>query len=144
MTIDWANFTPWASLAGGILLGVASAIFILVNGRILGISGILGGLLGPKPGDAGWRIAFLLGMLAAPVTFAFIAPEGTLPVPRIDAGFGAIVAAGLMVGFGTRYGSGCTSGHGVCGLSRLSPRSLIATAAFMAAGFVTVFLIRHL
>lgn len=144
MSIDWANFTPWASLAGGVLLGVASAIFILVNGRILGISGILGGLLGPKPGDAGWRIAFLLGMLAAPVTFALIAPEGTLPVPRIDAGFGAVVAAGLMVGFGTRYGSGCTSGHGVCGLSRLSPRSLIATAAFMAAGFVTVFLIRHL
>jgi uncharacterized membrane protein YedE/YeeE len=144
MTIDWANFTPWASLAGGILLGLASAIFILVNGRILGISGILGGLLGPRPGDAGWRIAFLLGMLAAPVTFALIAPEGTLSAPRIDAGFGAVVVAGLLVGFGTRYGSGCTSGHGVCGLSRLSVRSLIATAAFMAAGFVTVFLIRHL
>ena len=144
MTIDWTHFTPWASLSGGILLGVASALFILVNGRILGISGILGGLLGPKPGDTGWRIAFLLGMLAVPITFALVAPQGFLPAPRIDAGFGAVVAAGLMVGFGTRYGSGCTSGHGVCGLSRLSPRSLVATATFMAAGFATVFLIRHL
>lgn len=143
MTIDWTHFTPWASLAGGVLLGVASALFILLNGRILGISGIIGGLLGPKPGDAGWRIAFLLGMLAAPITFLLIAPGDFLPERRIDAGFGAVVAAGLMVGFGTLYGSGCTSGHGVCGLSRMSPRSLVATATFMAAGFVTVFLIRH-
>lgn len=142
MNIDWSHFTPWASLAGGVLIGLASAAFILFNGRILGISGIVGGLLGPKPGDAGWRIAFLLGMLAAPVTFALLAP-GVASAPRIDAGYGALVAAGLLVGFGTRYGSGCTSGHGVCGLSRLSPRSLVATLAFMAAGFATVFLVRH-
>lgn len=143
MTIDWANFTPWASLSGGILLGVASAFFILVNGRVLGISGILGGLLPPKTGDAGWRIAFLLGMLAAPLVYGLVAPEGFVQAPTIDAGFATIVAAGLLVGLGTRYGSGCTSGHGVCGLSRLSPRSLVATLAFMGAGFVMVFVVRH-
>lgn len=144
MTLDWTHFTPWASLAGGVLLGVASALFILANGRILGISGIVGGLLGPRRGDVGWRVAFLLGMLAAPVTFFLLAPAGFPPAPRIEAGWGAIVAAGLLVGFGTRYGSGCTSGHGVCGLSRLSPRSLVATLAFMGSGFLTVFLLRHL
>lgn len=144
MTIDWANFTPWASLSGGILLGVASAFFILVNGRVLGISGILGGLLPPKSGDAGWRVAFLLGMLAAPLVYGILAPAGFVRAPRIDAGFATIVAAGLLVGLGTRYGSGCTSGHGVCGLSRLSPRSMIATLAFMGAGFAMVFLVRHI
>ena len=143
MSIDWTNFTPWASLSGGILLGVASALFILLNGRVLGISGILGGLLKPRSGDAGWRIAFLLGMLAAPLAYGRRAPEGFAQAPRIDAGYGAIVAAGLLVGLGTRYGSGCTSGHGVCGLSRLSPRSLVATLAFMGAGFVMVFVVRH-
>ena len=143
MTIDWANFTPWASLSGGILLGVASAFFILVNGRVLGISGILGGLLAPKKGDAGWRIAFLLGMLAAPLVYGLVAPEGFVKAPTIDAGFATIVAAGLLVGLGTRFGSGCTSGHGVCGLSRLSPRSLVATLAFMGAGFAMVFVVRH-
>jgi uncharacterized membrane protein YedE/YeeE len=143
MTIDWANFTPWASLSGGVLLGVASAMFILVNGRVLGISGILGGLLPPKAGDAGWRLAFLLGMLAAPLAYGVLAPAGFVQAPRIDAGLGAIVAAGLLVGLGTRYGSGCTSGHGVCGLSRLSPRSLVATLAFMGAGFAMVFVVRH-
>ena len=144
MTIDWPHFTPWTSLAGGVLIGVAAAVFVLANGRILGISGILGGLLEPKRNDAGWRVAFLLGMLAAPFSFALLAPAGWQSAPRIDAGYGAIVAAGLLVGFGTRQGSGCTSGHGVCGLSRLSPRSLVATLVFMAAGFVTVFLLRHL
>lgn len=144
MTIDWTHFTPWASLAGGLVLGLAAAVFILFSGRILGISGIVGGLLSPRAGDVGWRIAFLLGMLAAPVTFSWIAPAGLVPAPRIEAGYGAVVAAGLLVGFGTRLGSGCTSGHGVCGLSRLSPRSLVATLAFMGAGFLTVFLIRHL
>ena len=144
MTIDWTHFTPWASLAGGLVLGLAAAVFILFSGRILGISGIVGGLLSPRAGDAGWRIVFLLGMLAAPVTFSWIAPAGLVPAPRIEAGYGAVVAAGLLVGFGTRLGSGCTSGHGVCGLSRLSPRSLVATLAFMGAGFLTVFLIRHL
>jgi uncharacterized membrane protein YedE/YeeE len=143
MTIDWANFTPWASLSGGVLLGVASALFILVNGRVLGISGILGGLLPPKAGDASWRLAFLLGMLAAPLVYGVLAPAGFVQAPRIDAGLGAIVAAGLLVGLGTRYGSGCTSGHGVCGLSRLSPRSLVATGAFMGAGFAMVFVVRH-
>ena len=144
MTIDWTNFTPWASLAGGVLLGIASALFILANGRILGISGIVGGLLRPKSGDAGWRIAFLLGMLAAPVTLKWLAPAGFLSAPRIDASVTAVVVAGLLVGYGTRLGSGCTSGHGVCGLSRLSPRSLVATGTFMAAGFGIVFVIRHL
>ncbi|MDP2019158.1 YeeE/YedE family protein [Hydrogenophaga sp.] len=143
MNIDWANFTPWASLSGGILLGVASAFFILVNGRVLGISGILGGLLSPKAGDAGWRIAFLLGMFSAPLVYSWLAPAGFARAPTIDAGFAAVVAAGLLVGLGTRYGSGCTSGHGVCGLSRLSPRSLVATLAFMGAGFVMVFVVRH-
>ncbi len=144
MTIDWNHFTPWASLAGGILLGLASALFILVNGRILGISGILGGLLLPKGTDAGWRVAFLLGMLAAPVTLAWIAPADLITAPTIDAGYAAVVIAGLLVGYGTRLGSGCTSGHGVCGLSRLSPRSLLATGSFMAAGFAIVYVMRHL
>lgn len=143
MTLDWTHFTPWASLAGGVLLGLASAMFILLNGRILGISGILGGLLRPRAGDAGWRIAFLLGMLAAPATLALMAPQGLVSDARIDAGWGAVVVAGVLVGIGTRYAAGCTSGHGVCGLSRLSPRSLVATLAFMAAGFVTVYLLRH-
>ncbi|MBT9464441.1 YeeE/YedE family protein [Hydrogenophaga sp.] len=143
MNIDWANFTPWASLSGGILLGVASALFILVNGRVLGISGILGGLLSPKAGDAGWRITFLLGLFSAPLVVGWLAPAGFVKAPTIDAGFVAIVAAGLLVGLGTRYGSGCTSGHGVCGLSRLSPRSLVATLAFMGAGFAMVFVVRH-
>ncbi len=143
MNIDWVHFTPWASLGGGILLGVASALFILVNGRVLGISGILGGLLPPKVGDTGWRIAFLLGMLAAPMVYGLLAPAGFVQAPRIDAGSATIVAAGLLVGLGTRYGSGCTSGHGVCGLSRLSPRSMVATLAFMGAGFAMVFVVRH-
>jgi uncharacterized protein len=140
MTIDWTHFTPWASLAGGILLGLASALFILVNGRILGISGIVGGLMRPVKGDTGWRLAFLAGMLAAPLLYFVVAGP---TVPRIDAGWATVVVAGLLVGVGTRYGSGCTSGHGVCGLSRLSPRSLVATLAFMGAGFVTVYLARH-
>ena len=143
MTIDWAHFTPWASLAGGILLGIASALFILLNGRVLGISGILGGLLPPQRGDAGWRVSFLLGMAAAPVLWMWLAPAGTIQAPRIDAGYGLIAVAGVLVGIGTRYGSGCTSGHGVCGLSRLSPRSMVATACFMGVGFLTVYLTRH-
>ena len=140
MTIDWIHFTPWASLAGGVLLGLASAAFILLNGRILGISGIVGGLLRPAAGDVGWRLSFLLGLLAAPLLYLLVAGP---TAPRIDAGWTTVVVAGLLVGAGTRYGSGCTSGHGVCGLSRLSPRSLVATLAFMGAGFLTVFLVRH-
>lgn len=141
MTIDWNHFTPWASLAGGILLGLASALFILLNGRVLGISGIVGGLLRPRTGDAGWRVAFTAGLLVAPLVWGlFTAPAAA----RIEAGPALIVVAGLLVGWGTRYGSGCTSGHGVCGLSRLSPRSLVATLAFMGTGFATVFVVRHL
>lgn len=141
MTIDWTHFTPSVSLAGGLLLGLAAAAFILFNGRILGISGIVGGLLRPKAGDTSWRLSFIAGLLVAPAVWAlFAAPV----VPRIDAGPALLVVAGLMVGWGTRYGSGCTSGHGVCGLARLSPRSLVATAAFMATGFLAVFAVRHL
>jgi uncharacterized membrane protein YedE/YeeE len=137
MTIDWNHFTPWMSLAGGIVLGLASALFILFNGRVLGISGIVGGLLRPKTRDIVWRLSFLLGMLVAPSLYvAFIGPM----VATIDASWAMVIVAGLLVGIGTRYGSGCTSGHGVCGLSRMSPRSLVATLSFMAAGFITVFL----
>jgi uncharacterized membrane protein YedE/YeeE len=141
MNIDWNHFTPWSALAGGTLLGVAAALFVLLNGRVLGISGILGGLVKPQPGDAGWRIAFIAGLIAAPVLWRLFAP---LPVVRVDASLPVLVIAGLLVGWGTRYGSGCTSGHGVCGLARLSPRSLAATLAFMAAGFATVYVARHL
>ncbi len=144
MNLDWANFTPWSSLTGGIVLGIASALFILINGRILGISGILGGLLPPKLGDTTWRIAFLLGMFAAPTVFHAVVPVEYVTAPRIEATEWMIVVAGLLVGIGTRYASGCTSGHGVCGLSRLSPRSLVATGSFMSAGFVTVYVVRHL
>ena len=122
------------------MIGLASALFVLLNGRILGISGIVGGLLRPRAGDMGWRLAFLLGMLVAPGLYWLVVGPTQ---PRIDATWGMVVMAGLLVGVGTRYGSGCTSGHGVCGLSRMSPRSLVATLAFMGAGFVTVFLIRH-
>jgi uncharacterized membrane protein YedE/YeeE len=144
MNIDWAHFTLWASLSGGVILGLASAAFILINGRILGISGILGGLLPPKLGDTGWRVAFMLGLLAAPTVFHAIVPAQLITAPRIDASDWLVIAAGLLVGIGTRYASGCTSGHGVCGLSRLSPRSLLATASFMGAGFITVYVARHL
>jgi hypothetical protein len=144
MNIDWTHFTPWASLSGGIFLGVASALFVLLNGRILGISGILGGLLLPKPKDASWRITFLLGLFVSPLVMKALAPAKFLHAPRIDATMAMVVIAGLLVGIGTRYGSGCTSGHGVCGLSRLSPRSMAATGLFMAAGFATVFLIKHI
>ena len=141
MMIDTANFTPGLSLLGGILAGVASALFILNNGRIAGISGILGGLLNPRKDDVLWRIAFLLGLIAAPaITFMFI----PAPVVTIEAETVTLLIAGFLGGVGTRYGAGCTSGHGICGLSRLSPRSLIATLTFMAAGMAVVFVMRHL
>ncbi len=133
--IDWAHFTPWSSLAGGLLIGLAAAMLLLLNGRIAGISGIVGGLFTPRAADVAWRIAFVLGLLAAPILMK--------TAPRIEAGFGTLILAGLLVGLGTSYGSGCTSGHGVCGLSRLSPRSLVATVAFMLAGMATVFVVRH-
>ena len=141
MTIDWNAFTPGSALAGGVLIGIAAAMFALLNGRIAGISGIMGGLLKPATGDIAWRAAFLLGLIAAPLCYTLFAVP---PALQIDATYGALVMAGLLVGLGTRYGSGCTSGHGVCGLSRLSPRSLVATVAFMGAGFATVFVLRHL
>ena len=141
MTIDWTHFTPWTSLAGGLLIGLATAMLLLLSGRIAGISGIVGGLLRPAKGDVAWRVAFVAGLLAAPLVFSMAAP---LPQVRIDAGTATLIAAGLLVGVGTRYGSGCTSGHGVSGLSRGSPRSIVATASFMAAGFLTVFVVRHL
>ena len=141
MSIDWEHFTPWASLSGGILIGAAAAMLVLLNGRIAGISGIVGGLLAPRRAEIGWRLAFIAGLLAAPAAWML---SGGVMTPRIDAGFGTLVLAGVLVGAGTSYGSGCTSGHGVCGLSRLSPRSLAATAAFMLAGFATVFILRHL
>ena len=140
MTLDWNAFTPWPALAGGLLIGLAAAMFALLNGRIAGISGILGGLLKPVRGDVSWRVAFVAGLIGAPWAYAAFS---ALPRVQVDAGYGVLVAAGLLVGIGTRYGAGCTSGHGVCGLSRLSPRSLAATAAFMAAGFAVVFLARH-
>lgn len=138
--IDWSNFTPLAALAGGAILGLAAGAFILLNGRIAGISGIAGGLLSPAKGDVAWRVAFLAGLVAAPLAWQLVAP---LPDARVDANSTTLIVAGLLVGIGTRYGSGCTSGHGVCGISRLSPRSLVATAAFMAAGFATVYVVRH-
>ncbi len=141
MSIDWNEFTPWSALAGGALIGLAAAMFVLLNGRIASISGVIGGLFRPARGDVAWRTVFVLGLVGSPWLYALLA---ALPQPRIDASFGALAIAGLLVGVGTRYGSGCTSGHGVCGLARLSPRSMVATAAFMAAGFATVFVARHL
>ena len=140
MTIDWASFTPWSALAGGVLIGLAAAMFVLVNGRIAGISGIVGGLLRPQPGDLSWRLAFVAGMIAAPLLWAAVT---TLPEILIEASVPMLVVAGLLVGVSTRYAAGCTSGHGVCGISRLSPRSLAATVSFMATGFITVYIARH-
>ncbi len=140
MTVDWAAFTPWSALAGGVLIGLAAAMFILINGRIAGISGIVGGLLTPRRSDIAWRLAFVAGMVGAPLLWLSVT---SLPTIQIDASYPMLVAAGLVVGISTRYGAGCTSGHGVCGISRLSPRSLLATIAFMATGFATVFVLRH-
>jgi len=123
------------------LLGIAAALYVILHGRILGISGIVSGLLAPKEGDVNWRLSLILGLLSAPFWASLLLDLHTTTV--IDADWFAIIMAGLLVGFGAHYGSGCTSGHGVCGLSRLSPRSLVATISFMAAGFITVFVIRH-
>ncbi|WP_423195713.1 sulfur transport domain-containing protein [Cupriavidus sp. H19C3] len=145
MSVDLAHFTPGLSLVGGLIIGAAAAVLVLFNGRIAGISGILGGLLGGLSGglrgDALWRIAFLAGMIVAPVIASLI---GRPLLADIDASWGAVLVAGFLVGIGTRYASGCTSGHGVCGISRGSIRSLVATVTFMATGFLTVFVQRHL
>ena len=158
MTLDLNAFTPASALAGGAVIGLAAAMLLLFNGRIAGISGIVGGLLRPKAGDVRWRMAFLIGLIAAPWVYQVVVllpasrlltvTEYTqlalLTLTQIQADTLTLIAAGLLVGVGTRVGSGCTSGHGVCGLSRLSARSLVATLTFMAAGFATVFVVRHL
>ena len=141
MTIDWAHFTPWSALAGGILLGLATGLFVLANGRIAGISGLLGSLLNPKASGRLDSLLFVAGLLLAPWLWQAFA---ALPAIEMQAGVPGLLLAGLLVGFGARLGSGCTSGHGICGLSRLSPRSLIATLCFMASGFASVFVVRHL
>lgn len=140
MHIDWTAFTPWSALAGGVLIGIAAALLVLATGRIAGVSGIVGGLLRPVRGDVGWRVAFAAGMLVAPLSFTAFS---SLPALEIDASYPMLIAGGVLVGIGTRFGSGCTSGHGVCGVARASPRSMVATLAFMLAGFVTVYLVRH-
>ena len=140
MTIDWNAFTPWSALAGGALIGLAASLFALMAGRIAGVSGIASGLVRPVRGDIAWRVAFVAGLVIAPLLYAAAV---TAPVVRIESSMPLLIAGGLLVGWGSRYGSGCTSGHGVCGLSRLSPRSLAATLTFMGAGFATVFVLRH-
>ena len=142
MQIDWLSFTPIPSLLGGMILGVAAALYVILHGRILGISGIVSGLLRPKESDTAWRLSLVLGLITAPFLAALF--FGIFPIIEIDSSWTTIMIAGLLVGFGAQYGSGCTSGHGICGLSRLSPRSLLATLAFMGAGFITVFMIRHM
>ena len=136
------DFTPTSALIGGALIGGAAAWFLIMNGRIAGVSGVLGGLLQPKRSEVGWRIAFLAGMLLAPLLF--VAASGAWPAVEIHASAGLLVFAGLLVGFGTRLGAGCTSGHGVCGIGRASPRSIVATAVFMATAVATVFITRQL
>ncbi len=142
MQIDWISFTPIPSSIGGMLLGVAAAFYMLLHGRILGISGIVSGLLNPQKGDVDWRVSVVLGMMSAPILAAVILDMHTIQV--IDSDWFSIMVAGLLVGFGAQYGSGCTSGHGICGLSRLSPRSMVATMLFMFSGFMATFIIRHI
>ncbi|MBT9267988.1 YeeE/YedE family protein [Pseudomonas sp. MG-9] len=141
MNVDWPNFTPWSSLAGGALIGLAASLFVVGNGRIAGISGLIGSLLQRNSEGASEKALFLLGLLVAPLLWALFS---ALPPIEFQNSWLGLSVAGLLVGLGTRYGSGCTSGHGVCGISRLSPRSMIATACFMLSGFVTVFILRHL
>ena len=140
MAIDWTHFTPWSALAGGALIGVAAMLLAALTGRIAGISGIVGGLLRPHRAEVAWRVAFVAGLMSAPMLYALLGHRVDV---EIDASNAMIVAGGLLVGVGTRLGSGCTSGHGVCGLARRSPRSVAATLTFMAAGFFTVFVSRH-
>ena len=141
MAIDWNQFTPFQSLLGGALIGLAAAFLLLFNGRIAGVSGIVSGLIKPTPAEWKWRLAFVLGLILAPWMYQFVT---ALPPSTVDADWKSLILAGVLVGVGTRYGSGCTSGHGVCGLARISPRSLAATLVFMLSGFVSVYVIRHL
>ena len=135
------NFTPFSALAGGSLIGLAAALLLLINGRIAGVSGILGGVVGARVGEGAWRVAFIVGLVLSPIVYA--ASGVTLARISIDHSFGALIIAGLLVGFGTRLGSGCTSGHGVCGLGRGSRRSLVATAVFIGTAILIVFISRH-
>ena len=144
MNIHWQEFTPWSSLIGGAIIGISVTILILFKGRIAGISGILGALMQFKntPKDHYlWRILFLIGLLSSAFIYSLFF---TLPNMVIDASFIMLIFAGLLVGFGTRMGSGCTSGHGICGLGRLSPRSLVATLSFMSAGFIACYVFLHI
>lgn len=138
MTI--VNFTPISALLGGLLIGLAAALFLVFNGRIAGISGLLGGILTNEEGSKE-RIAFVLGVVVSPLLWVLFV--GDLPEIEVTNNVWLLVAGGFLVGFGSRAGSGCTSGHGICGLARLSKRSLVATLSFMATGFLTVFLMRH-
>ena len=135
------DFTPVSGLVGGLLIGLAVALMLLLNGRLAGISGIVGGLPPPKDGDTGWRVAFVAGLLSGPLVYV-LATGGPATVDVL-ASPPALLVGGLLVGFGTRMGSGCTSGHGLCGLALLSLRSLVATAVFFGVAMLTVFLIRH-
>ena len=135
-------FTPVSALIGGLLIGTSAALFLILSGRVAGISGILGGLLQPARNDVGWRLAFLAGLLLAPLVY--IGAAGALPRVEIVAPTGLLVVAGLLVGMGTRLGAGCTSGHGVCGIGRGSPRSIAATAIFMTTAVATLFIARHI
>ena len=136
------GFTPVSALIGGAMIGTSAALLLLLNGRIAGISGILGGLLAPPSPETGWRAAFVAGLILAP--FAYAGLGGSLPPVTVGASFPLLILAGLLVGFGARLGGGCTSGHGVCGIGRGSPRSLAATGTFMAVAVLTVLVVRHL
>jgi len=140
MTIDWAHFTPFSALAGGAMIGAAAALLILGAGRILGAAGILGGALDGRDGEAAWRWSLIVGLVLSPLIARALWGAAA---PVFATHWPALIASGLLVGLGARLGSGCTSGHGVCGLARLSPRSFVATAIFMATAFVTVFVARH-
>jgi uncharacterized membrane protein YedE/YeeE len=140
MTIDWMHFAPWPAIWGGLLIGLAASLLVLFNGRIAGISGIVGGLLRLRAGDVSWRVAFVAGLLLAPLAYGLFTK---LPALQVQGNWPVLLLAGVLVGVGTRYGAGCTSGHGVCGLSRLSLRSLAATLTFMSSGAATVFVVRH-
>ena len=134
------NFTPASALIGGVLIGIAATLLLALNGRIAGVSSIAGGLFGPTPGDVAWRVLFLLGLMIGAGAYALIKP---LPI-QVTPSFMILAIGGLLVGFGTQLGNGCTSGHGVCGIARLSPRSIVATLVFMISAAITVYLVRHL
>ncbi len=136
------NFTPYTAFSGGILIGLSVTIMLLFNGRITGVSGIIAELLTPKVGEWLWRLVFLIGMISGSTFFVYLFPETF--TPRTGFPTSLLVIGGLLVGFGTKLGSGCTSGHGICGIAQLSPRSIIATVIFMFSGAVTVFIIRHI